>query len=126
MPEPDEPSVLGLPSSPAHPTETPPPVIPLLPDLPFEGTPSRGHPFLESLAGPLPSGSFNDHHGKRSRLNSPEVEVRCEDSSTQGDDYMPRLILEIRTSPGQGRQESYSPPPALPGPLSILMIGHPH
>ena len=36
--EPGEPSIPGLWSSPAHPTETPP-VIPLLPDLPFEANP---------------------------------------------------------------------------------------
>ena len=49
----EEPSASWLSSSPTHSIKTPPPAIPLLLDLPFEGTPSMGHPFFESLAGPL-------------------------------------------------------------------------
>ena len=41
VPKLEEPSAPGLSSSPACSTETPP-TIPLLPDLPFEGTPSMG------------------------------------------------------------------------------------
>ena len=75
-------SAPGLSSSTTCPAETPSPIIPLLPDLPFQGTPSMGHPFYESLAGSLqkkwghsPSGSFSDHHGMRAWVNSPEVEA---------------------------------------------------
>ena len=47
-PELEEPSAPGLSSSPAHSTETPP-VIPLFPDLPFEGTLSVGTHSLSPL-----------------------------------------------------------------------------
>ena len=87
--EPEEPSALGLSSSPAHSSKTPPHAIPVLLDLPFEGTPSMGHPFFESLAGPLqkkgdhsPSGLLSDQHSKRTQVHSPKVEVRSEHSFT--------------------------------------------
>ena len=50
--KPEEPSTPGLPSSTTCSPKTLPPVTPLLLDLPFEGTPSMGHPFFESLARP--------------------------------------------------------------------------
>ena len=66
----------------------------LLPDIPFEDTPSMWCPFFESLASPLqkkwshsPSGLFSNCHSKRTQVDSPEVEARSEHSSTWGDDY---------------------------------------
>ena len=104
MPELEEPPTPGLSSNPACSTEIPP-TIPLLLDLPFEGTPSMGCSFFESLAGPLqkkrthsPSRSFGNHHSKRTQVDSPEVEVSSEHSSTQGSDYMPKVIPETRPS----------------------------
>ena len=127
--EPKEPSTPGLSRSPACSTETPP-IIPLLPDLPFEGT--MGHPFFESLASPLqkkrdysPSGSFSDHHSMRTQVSSLEVEVRSEHNSTWGDDYMPKLIPETGPSSGQWRQESSSSLLVPSGLSPILMTGQP-
>ena len=91
--------------------------IPLLPDLPFEGTPSVGCSFFESLADPLwkkrdcfPSRSFGNHHSKRTWVDSQEVEDRSKLSSTWGGDYMPELILVTRPSSAQQKQGSFSPP----------------
>ena len=116
MPEPEEPPAPGLSSSPAHPTEIPP-AIPLLLDLPFEGTPSMGCSFFKSLASPSqkkrdcsPSRSFSNHHGKRTQVDSPEVEVRSEHSSTWGGNYMLKVILDTRPSSAQQRQGSSSVP----------------
>ena len=50
MPEPIESITLGHSGSPALHSETPPPIIPLLLDLPLVGTPPVGHPFAEFLA----------------------------------------------------------------------------
>ena len=44
VPKPEESTALGPSSSPAHLTENPPPIIPLLPDFPFVGTPPGGAP----------------------------------------------------------------------------------
>ena len=80
--KPEEPSVSELLSSPAHSTEIPS-AIPLLLDLPFEGTHSLGHSFSESLVSCSQektdhslSGSFGECHGKRTQVNSPEVRVK--------------------------------------------------
>ena len=77
--ESEEPPTPGLSSSPAQSSETLPPAKPLLPDLPFEGTPSMGCPFFEYLTGPSqkkrecsPSRSFSDHHSKKTQVNSNE------------------------------------------------------
>ena len=43
---------LGLSSSPACPTETLPPLVPLLPDVPFVATPPVGHTFPGFIASP--------------------------------------------------------------------------
>ena len=56
-----------------------------------------------------PSGPFGDCHEKKTWIDSLEVEVRSEHSSTWGDDHMSSLILETRTGFGQQRQESSSP-----------------
>ena len=105
MTDPEELTAPGLSSNPTHSQETPPPAIPLLSDLPFEATPSMGHPFVESLAGHSqqkwgcsPSGSFGDNHEKTTWIDSPEMEVRSEHSSTWGIDYTPKLILGTRPS----------------------------
>ena len=50
-PEPEGSPALGPSSRPAFPTGTPPTSVPLLPDIPFVGTPPMMHPFL----GPLPA-----------------------------------------------------------------------
>ena len=84
---------LGPSSSPAHLTETHPPIVPLLLDLPFVGTPPMGCPFFESTAGLFaekvgpcsPSSSFGNHHAVRGHMFcSPEAEVRSEHSSVHG------------------------------------------
>ena len=94
----------GLMSSPAHLTETPPPIIPLLPDLPFVGTLSGpvGHLFFESTASPSqkkwehsPSSSLCDYHGKKTHVGSPEVNVRSEHSSTWGDKTCPNWYQRL-------------------------------
>ena len=78
----EEPSAPGLSSSSTCSTETPP-AIPLLPDLPLEGTPSMGCPFFESLAGSsqqnwgcFPSGSSSDLHEKKSLVDSQRWRLR--------------------------------------------------
>ena len=108
----EEPSAPGLSSSPATSLESLPPAIPLLLDLLFEDISSMGCPFFEFIAGPSqkkgvhsPSRPFGAHHGKRTQIDSPEVEVRIEHSSTWGDDYISKLIPETRPSSGQQRQE---------------------
>ena len=72
---PEEPSAPGLSSSPACSLETLPPAIPFPPDLPFEGAPSVGCPFFESLAGPSqkmmvysPSGPFSTFMARKNRF----------------------------------------------------------
>ena len=114
-PEPHDSPVLG-PSG----VLTPPPVtFPLpvssLPDIPLAGTPLLGYPFAD-LA--IPSKGKQDHsprdssnclHAKRTHITSPEVEVGSDHSSTQGNNHMPDLTLETRTSSRQQRQESSSP-----------------
>ena len=57
-----------------------------------------------------PSRSFGNHHGKRIQVDSPEVEVSSEHSSTQSGHYMPKLIVNTRPSSTQWRQWSFSPP----------------
>ena len=50
VPEPKQSTSLGPSSRPTHCSETPPSIIPLLPDLPLMGTPPVGCPFAEFLA----------------------------------------------------------------------------
>ena len=93
---------------------SPPPVF-SLPDIPLEDTPLLGHSFA-GLAIP-PKGKWDhspsdlpDHlHIKRAHVTSPEVEVRSEQSSTQGNDHIPDLTPETRTGFRQHRQDSSSP-----------------
>ena len=106
----------GLSNNPTHSLETSPPAIPLLPDLPFEDTLLIGHSFFESLAGPSqqkwghsPSGSFGDHHEKRTQKDSLDVELKSEHSSAQHNDHLPDLIPGTRTGSRWQRQEYSSP-----------------
>ena len=92
-------------SSPAHPIGTPPPLIPLLPVIPFVGTPPVGHSFPGFTASSTPkkqdessSSSLSDHHDKRTCIGSPEIEVRSEHSSPWGDENMPKLVPEAGPS----------------------------
>ena len=78
----------GPSSSPAHPTETLPPLILLLLDIPFVVTPPVGHPYPEFIASPTPekwdgssSSSLGNHCDKRTHIGSQKVEVRNEHNS---------------------------------------------
>ena len=81
-----------------------PPVSSLL-DIPLAGTPLQGHPFADLAILPkgkwdhTPSDSPNHLHTKRDHVTSPEVEVRSEHSSTLGNDHIPNLTPETRSSP---------------------------
>ena len=75
-----------------------------------------GHSFFESLAGPLqkrrdcsPSGSFGNHHGKRTWVNSPEVDVRSEHRSTWSGNCTAEVIPDNRPSSAQQKQGSSNP-----------------
>ena len=96
---------LGSSSSPAYLTDTLPPPAPILPDLPFVGTPPVGHPFVEFIAissqkkwGCSSSSSLNNHCNRRTHVNSQEVKARSDHSSAQDDEDMPKLILQTGTS----------------------------
>ena len=99
MPKPEKPSAPGLSSNPAHSTE-------ILSTRSF----FWGHPFFKSLASPLQkkrdhstSRLFGDHHGKRTKVDSPEVEAGSEHSSTWGGNHMPKLIPDTKPSSAQWR-----------------------
>ena len=101
----------------AHPTESPPPMTPLLADLPFVGTPPVGQPFAKFLAistqkkqGCSSSSSLNHHPSKGTCFNSQEVKARSEHSSTQGNKNMPELVPEAEPSSEQQEQEPASTP----------------
>ena len=92
-------------SRPAHPTGPPPPLIPLLPDILFVGTPPVGHSFPGFTASPTLkkwdcffSSSLCNHHDKRTCISSPEVEVRSRHSSARGNKNMPKLVPEAGSS----------------------------
>ena len=104
-PKPEESPALGSSSSPAHPTGTPPSLIPLLPDIPFISNPPVGNPFPGFIASPTLkewdfsiSGSLSDHCDKRTLIGSPEVKVRSEHSSAWGDKNTSTLVPETGTS----------------------------
>ena len=103
--EPEGSLALGPSSSPAYPTGTLPPLVSLLLDIPFVGTPPVGHPFPGFIASPTlkkwdcsSSTSLNDHHDKRTCIGSPEVEIRSEHSSAWGNENMSKLVLDARPS----------------------------
>ena len=115
--QPMETTALGPSGSPAHHYETPPPIIPLLSDIPLIGTPPVGHPFAEVLAASaqkkqdcFSSGSLNLHGSKRACVNSQEVKAGSDHSSTQGNDSTPYPIHEARPSSQQREQEPDSSP----------------
>ena len=129
-PRPEKPPAPGFSSSPTHLTETPP-VILLLPDLPFVGSPHVRHPFFESAAGPLqekwdhsPIGSFGDYFGKRTLVHSPEVEVRGEHCSTWGDQTKPELVPEAGTEVSNESRNLLVHLPVQLGPSLILIKPH--
>ena len=71
--------------------ELPPPLMPLLPDIPFVDTPPVGHPFPGFIASPTPknwdlssSSSLGDHHTKRTHLSPKEAEVTSEHQLCSG------------------------------------------
>ena len=78
-----------------------------IPDIPLDGTPFLGHCFAGLTIPPkgkydhYPSDSPDHLHIKRTCITSPEVEVRCEHSSTWGNNHMPDPTPETRTDPGQ-------------------------
>ena len=116
-PEQEESPTVGLSSIPAYLTETPPPILPLLLDLPLVGTLPMGHPFFKSTSSPLqkkwdcsPSGSFGNHHGKRTHVHSPEAEVRSEHSSAWSGGNMPKMVPETRPSTEEWGWEPANPP----------------
>ena len=86
-----------------------------IPDIPLDSTPLLGHS-LASLTIPLKgkwdhslSDSPNHLCIKRTRITSPEVKVRSEYSSTQGDNHMPDPTPETRTDSEQQWWQSPSP-----------------
>ena len=92
----------GPSSSPAHPLGTPLPPVPPLPNIPLVGTILVGCQFAEFLAISThekqdysSSSSLNDHHNKRTQVDSQEVKARSEHNSEQGDENMPKLVLGI-------------------------------
>ena len=98
------------------PSETPLPIIPLLPDLPFMGTPLVGYTFDEFLATSRqkkwhhsPSGSLDHQCSKRTGFASEEVKTGSDHSSTQDEGNMLGLILEAGPSSGQYEKETSSP-----------------
>ena len=104
-PEPEGSLALGPLNSPAHPTGTPPPLIPLLPDIPIVGTLPVECPFPGFITSPTPkkqdcssSNSLDNHCKKSTHVGSPEVEVRSEHSSVRGDENMPKLVPEAGSS----------------------------
>ena len=108
-------------SSPAHPPGTPPLPVPPLLDMPFIGTPLVGHPFAEFLAIPTQkkwdcssSTSLDNHHDKRTHVDSQEVKARSEQSSAQGDEDTPKLLPEAGLSFKQQQGQELTCPPSSP------------
>ena len=108
----------GPSSSPAHPPGTPPLPVHSLLDILFVGTPPVGHPFAEFLAIPKQKrwdcsskSSLDDHCNKRTHADSQEVEARSEHRSAQGNEDMPKLVLEAGPSfkQQQGQEPTSSP-----------------
>ena len=117
VPEQEGSPVPGPSNSPAYFSETPSPIIPLLPDLPFMGTPLMGCPFTEFLATSTqkkwdhsPSSSFDHHCSKRTCIDSQEVKTGSNHSSTWGNGNTPGLIPEAGPSSEQWEQKTASPP----------------
>ena len=117
VPEPEGSPALGPSDSPAFPTGTPPLPVSCLPDIPFVGTPPVGNPFAEFIAGPTQkkgdhssSSSSSNHCDKRTHVDSQEIKARSEQSSAQGNEDMPKLVLEAGPSFGQWGQEPARPP----------------
>ena len=118
-----------LSDSPAHQTGTPPLlVLPFL-DIPFVCTCQVGHPFAGIIAGPTQkkwdcssSNTLGDQCNKWTHFDSQEVEVRSEHNSTQGDEDMPKLVMEARPSSEPQGQEPTSPLPVQSRPLLILTM----
>ena len=107
-PKPEESTTPGPSRSPACHSETPPPIIPLLPDLPLMGSPPVGHPFAEYLAtstqkkqGHSTHGSLDLHHSKRICVNSQEVKAWSDHSSIWGNDNTPEPVPEAGPSSEQ-------------------------
>ena len=116
-PEQEEPPAQGPSSSPTHLMETPPAIIPLLPDHPFVGTPPWDTHSLSPLPALCktkldlsPSSSFGDNSSKRTRICSLEAEDRSEHSSVWGDEIMAELVLEAGPSTEHKGQEPASCP----------------
>ena len=90
--------------------------MPPLLDIPFVGTPQAGHPiagFIVSLTQKegdcFSSGTLEDQYNKWTCVDSQEVEVRSEHSSTKGDENILKLAPEARTSSEPQEQEPTSP-----------------
>ena len=94
--EPEGSPALGPSSSPGCPCGILRLPVPLLPDIPFAGTPPVGCPFAEFLAIPTwkkwehsSSGSLSHHHDKGTHVDPREIMARSEHSSVQGNEDMP-------------------------------------
>ena len=117
VPDPESSQTPNLSDSLACSTGAPPlPVSPFLYIL-FVGTLLLGYPFTEFIAGPTlkkqdhsPSGTLRDEHNKQTCVDSQEVKVRSNHSSTQGDEDTPKLVPEARPCSKPQGQEPASPP----------------
>ena len=105
--------------SPAHQTWTLPLQVPLLLDIPFVGTPPVGCPLTRFIISHAekwdhsPSSAFSDQCNKQTYINSQEVNVRSEHSSTNGKEDIPKLDERLGPSynpQGQGPTSCPSSP----------------
>ena len=130
--EPEESTAPGPSGSPAHCSETPPLIIPLLPDIPLMGTSPGEHPLAEFLAISTKEkqncssyNSLNLHLSKRTCVDFSEVKAGSDHSSAQGNNTMPEPIPEAGPSSQQREQESNSTPCYPTGPSLTLMTKQP-
>ena len=108
-------------SSPAWPPRTLPLPVPPLLDIPFVGTPLVGLPFAGVLGvttwkkwDPSSSSSLGNLHDKRTHDHSQEVKAKSEHSSAQGNEDMPKLLLEAGPYLKQQKGQEPTIPPSSP------------
>ena len=116
VPKPEGSPALGPTNSPAHQSGTPPLPVPPLLDIPFVGTPLVGCSFDGFIACLTQekqdcsySSSLSNHHDKRTHVDSQDVKASNDHSTAQGNEDMPKLLLEAGPSSEQQGEEPTSP-----------------
>ena len=101
-PESDGSQALASSDSPAHQVGSPPLPVPPMLDIPFVGTPTVSFPFAGFMVNPMHikgdcslSGTPGDQCRKQIHVDSQDIEVRSEHSSTKGDQNPPKWYQRL-------------------------------